>query len=97
VTLPEFMPMVWQYANLSCFDQFGQSPVGRIVVSSSCEVLRVICDGYFDESWCWQYILRRALSRMSPQRRLRNVGYHRREKGSVAATYSENSHWSVFL
>ena len=29
-----------------------QSPVGRIVVSSSCEALQVICDSYIDESWC---------------------------------------------
>ena len=50
MTLPEFMPMVWQYANLSCLDHFGQSPVGRIVVSSSCEALQVIGDRYIDES-----------------------------------------------
>ena len=29
-----------------------QSPLGRTILSSSCEALHVICDSYIDESWC---------------------------------------------
>ena len=51
--LANVMPMVRQYPNLSCFDNFDRVVKtflsAGLAVSSSCEALHIICDSYIDE------------------------------------------------